>query len=48
MLSPLEFDMVAFESTKEVSVTKKKEVSVKYFLDHDRVRISRQPWFFDI
>lgn len=27
MLIPLKFDMVAFESTKEVSV--------KYFLDHD-------------
>ena len=40
MLIPLKFDMVAFESTKEVSV--------KYFLDRDRVRISRQPWFFDI
>ena len=32
MLSPLEFDMVAFESTKEVSVTKKKKSVSNIFL----------------
>lgn len=32
MLSPLKFDMVAFESTKEVSVKKKKKSVSNIFL----------------
>lgn len=38
-VDPLKFDMVAFKSTKEVSV--------KYFLDHDSQDF-QVPWFFDI